>query len=161
MMSKNLYNLALLFHVYCLCSTVCLKSSFRFYIVFCVNHLMLLWANVHWFRKEIYLNNLSKEFQTKILRNYNIFEVLPHICTYTSFSPPYFPAHFVGFFYCFFFLPSLFFSLLLHENEGLHCLCYRALELRHLFLRSSGYSIKEIGKLLKKSERFKWTSGQK
>ena len=47
MMSKNLYNLALLFQVYCLCSTWCFKRSFLFYIVFCANHLMLLWANVH------------------------------------------------------------------------------------------------------------------
>ena len=36
-----------------------------------------------------------------------------------------------------------------------------AIELRNLFLWSSGYSVKEIGKLLKKSERHKWTSGQK
>ena len=103
MMSKNLYNLALLFHVYCLCSIGCLKSSFRFYIVFCVKHLMLLWANVHWFRKEIYLNNLSKEFQTKNFEKLQYFWSFSpdlHVC---EFFPPHFPAHFVGFLNCFFF----------------------------------------------------------
>ena len=145
MMSKNLYNLALMFHVYCLCSTGCLKSSFQFYIVFCAKHLMLLWANVHWFRQEVYLNNLSKEFQTKILRNYNIFDVLPQICTYASFFPPYFSCPFCRFFkFVFFAQPFLLFSLLLHENEGPHCLCYRVLELKHLFLRFLAIQSKKL-----------------
>ena len=69
------------------------------------------------------------------------------------FSRHIFPAHFVGFLFSFF-CRFLLISLLLHENEGVHCLCRRALELRHLFLRFSGHSIKEIGKLLKKSEGY-------
>ena len=77
--------------------------------------------------------------------------------TYANFfSRHIFPAHFVGFlFSIFFFGRFLLFSLLLHENEGLHCLCCRALELRHLFLGFSGNPLKEIGKLLKKSEGYK------
>ena len=67
------------------------------------------------------------------------------------FSRHIFPAHFVGFLFSFF-GRFLLFSLLLHENEGLHCLYCTALELRHLFLRFSGHPVKEIGKLLKTSE---------
>ena len=59
--------------------------------------LMLLYANSNLFRYEIYLNNRSKKFQTKIWRNYNIFEVLPQMCTYASFFPPYVPCPFCRF----------------------------------------------------------------
>ena len=78
------------------------------------------------------------------------------IIIFFKFCPRFARAYFVGFLNLFF-CRLLLFPLLLHENEGLHCLCYRALELRHLSLRSSasGHSIKEIGKLLKKSELFK------
>ena len=60
------------------------------------------------------------------------------------FSHHIFPAHFAVFPFSFFFCHFLLFSLLLHENEGLHYLCYRALEPRHLFLQSSGHSVKEL-----------------
>ena len=74
-----------------------------------------------------------------------------------EFFPLYFSGPFCRFsifdFFFFFFCRFLLFSLLLHENEGLHY--FRALELRHLFLRFSGHSVKEISKLLKKSERYK------
>ena len=76
------------------------------------------------------------------------------MCTYASFFPPYFSCPFCRFSIFVFFCRFLLISLLLHENEGVHCLCCRALELRHLFLRFSGHSIKEIGKLLKKSEGY-------
>ena len=96
-------------------------------------------------------SNFKLKFEEIIV----FFKFCPRFARTRVFSRHIFPAYFVGFFNSFFFCCLLLFSLLLHENEGLHYLCYRALELRHLFLRSSGYSIKEIGKLLKKSERFK------
>ena len=44
-------------------------------------------------------------------------------CTRTrGFSRHTFPAHFVGFLF-WYFHRFLLFSLLLHENEDLHCLC--------------------------------------
>ena len=71
-----------------------------------------------------YLNNLSKHIQTKLWRNYNIFEVLPQMCMNASFFPAIFflPILYV-FYFRFFFSRFLLFSVLFHENEGLHCLC--------------------------------------
>ena len=98
-----------------------------------------------------FLSNFKLKFEEIII----FFKFCPRFARTRVFSRHIFPAYFVGFFNLFFFCRLLIFSLLLHENEGLQCLCHRALELRHLFLRSSGHSIKEIGKLLKKSELFK------
>ena len=63
---------------------------------------MLLQANVNWFRCAIFLNNSSKQFQTKISRKYNIFSFLPQMCTYASFFPPCFSCHCVGFLFLYF-----------------------------------------------------------
>ena len=98
-----------------------------------------------------FLSNFKLKFEEIII----FFKFCPRFARTRVFSRHIFPAYFVGFFNLVFFCRLLIFSLLLHENEGLQCLCHRALELRHLFLRSSGHSIKEIGKLLKKSEFFK------
>ena len=96
----------------------------------------------------------QSNFKLKFEEIIKFFKICPRFARRRVFSRHIFPACFVGVLIRFF-CHLLLFSLLLHENEGLHCLCYRALELRHLFLRSSGHSIKEIGKLLKKSELFK------
>ena len=100
---------------------------------------------------EITFQSNFKNFKLQFEEIIIFFKFYPRFACTRVFSRHIFPAYFVGFFNSFF-CRLLLFSLLLHENEGLHCLCYRALELRHLFLRSSGHSIKEIGKLLKKSE---------
>ena len=71
------------------------------------------------------------------------------MCTYSSFFPPHMSSPLCRFSIFVFLL----FSPLLHENAGLHCLCCRALELRHLFLLFPGDPVKEIGKLLKKSQQ--------
>ena len=121
-------------------NTGCFKSSFRFKIVFCAKHLILLSASVNWFREETYLNNHSKQFQTKIWTNYNFLKFLPELYTYARFFPPYFSCHFVCFLFWYFYRFLLFSLFLHHENEGLHC---SVLELRHLFLWSSGHSVEK------------------
>ena len=95
----------------------------------------------------------QSNFKLKFEEIIAFFKFCPRFAGTRVFSRHIFPAYFVGFFNSFF-CCLLLSSLLLHENEGLHYLCYRALELRYLFLRSSGHSIKEIDKLLK-SELFK------
>ena len=66
------------------------------------------------------------------------------MCTYVSFFPPYFPAHFVGFLL---FLPfSLIFSTLSRKWRP----TLFALKLRDLLFRISGHTGKEIVKLLTK-----------
>ena len=66
-----------------------------------------------------------------------------------DFSHYTFPPHFVGWvFWCFYRL--LFFSLLLHENEGLLCLC---LSSGIYFYCLLAIQTQKIVKLLKKSER--------
>ena len=70
-----------------------------------------------------YLNNLSKHIQTKLWKNYNIFEVLPQMCVNASFFPAIFFLPILYVFYFRFFSRFLLFSVLFHENEGLHCLC--------------------------------------
>ena len=88
------------------------------------------------------------------------FLIFAQLYTYARFFPPHFSFHFGGFLFWYFYR-FLLFSLFLHENEGLHC---SVLELRHLFLWSSGQSVKkkEIAKLLKTSERRpnKWSKSK-
>ena len=88
------------------------RSDFKLYF-------MLLSATVNWFRWEIYLNNRLKQFETKIWRNYKYFFL---IYAPTVHVREVFPAHFVGFLFWYFYR-FLLFSLLVHENEGLHYLC--------------------------------------
>ena len=105
-----------------------------------------------------YLNNLSKHIQTKLWRNYNIFEVLPQMCMNASFFPAIFflPILYVFFFSFFFPFSFIFCTLSRKWRPALF-----VLTLRHLFSRSSGHSVTEIAKLLNKSQRYKWTSGEK
>ena len=72
--------------------------------------------------------------------------------TYAIFFPHTFPAHFVGFLF-FVFFPAFFCFLYYFMKMKAYTVC--AAELRHLFLRFSGHSVKEIGKLLKNSEGYK------
>ena len=72
--------------------------------------------------------------------------------TYGSFFPPYISCPFrfpIFVFFCRF----LYFYYFTKMKAYTVC----AIELRNLFLRSSGYSVEEIGKLLKKSEVNKWS----
>ena len=72
--------------------------------------------------------------------------------TYASFFPPYISCPFrfpIFVFFCRF----LYFYYFTKMKAYTVC----AIELRNLFLRSSGYSVEEIGKLLKKSEVNKWS----
>ena len=76
---------------------------------------MLLEANVNRFRHEIFLNNRSKQFQTKFEENIIFFNFGPSCTRTRGFSRHTFPAHFVGFLFWYFYR-FLLFSLLLHEN---------------------------------------------
>ena len=74
------------------------------------------------------------------------------------FSRHIFPAHFVGFLFSFFFF-FLAFSFVFSTLSRKWRRTLFVLELRHLFLRYSVHLVKEIVKLLKKSERWenKWS----
>ena len=100
---------------------------------------MLLSANVNWFRWEIYLNNRSKQFQTKIWRNYNFFKFLPQLYTYARFFPPYFSCPFCRFSI----LVFLSFSFIFSTPSWKWRPTLFVLELRHLFLWSSGHSVQK------------------
>ena len=104
---------------------------------------------------------LSKQFQTKIWRNYNIIEVLPQVRMNASFFPAIFFLPFLYFFYFLFvfFFCRFFFIFCTLSRKWRPALF--VLTLRHLFLRSSGHSVTEIAKLLNKSEWYKWTGVQK
>ena len=82
-------------------------------------------------------------------RNYNVFEVL------RVFFPPYFSCPFCRFSIFLFLAFSFVFSTLSRKWRR----TLFVLELRHLFLRYSVHLVKEIVKLLKKSERWenKWS----
>ena len=77
------------------------------------------------------------------------------MCTYPNFFPPYFSCPFCMFSIFVFLAFSFVFSALLRKWRR----TLFVLELRHLFLRYSVRLVKEIVKLLKKSERWenKWS----
>ena len=77
------------------------------------------------------------------------------MCKYANFFPPYFSCPFCRFSLFAFGAFSFFFSTLSRKWRR----TLFVLELRHLFLRYSVYLVKEIVKLLKKSERWenKWS----
>ena len=95
-------------------------------------------------------SNFKLKFEEIII----FFKFCPRFARTRVFSRHIFPAYFVGFFNLFFFA-AFFYFLYYFTKTKAYTVCARTLELRHLFLRSSGHSIKEIGKLLKKSELFK------
>ena len=97
---------------------------------------MLLQANVNCFRSHIYLNNRSKQFQTKIWRNYNFFKFLTQLYTHTSFFPPYFSCPFCRFSILVFLTLSFIFSTPSWKWRP----ALFVLELRHLLLWSYGHS---------------------
>ena len=103
----------------------------------------------NWFTYEIFLNNRSKQFQTKIWTKYNIFLLFAPECMHASFFPTIFFCPFCRF-SIFVFLPFSFVSSTL-SRKWRHTLFL--LQLRHLFLRYSGHLVKEITKLLKTTER--------
>ena len=92
----------------------------------------------------IYLNNRSKQFQTKICRNYNIFEVLRQMCTYASFFPPYFSCPFCRFSTFVFF--AVFFYFLYSFTKKAYTVCAKAEA--SIFFWFSGQTVKDIVKLL-------------
>ena len=98
---------------------------------------MLLLANVNWFRNEIFLNMTFFNFCSKCARSRGFFPAiffLP-ICRFSVFV----------------FLPfSFIFSTLSRKWRR----TLFVLLLRHLFLRYSGHFVKEIAKLLKRSEQW-------
>ena len=77
------------------------------------------------------------------------------MCTYSNFFPPYFSCPFCRFSIFVFLAFSFVFSTLSRKWRR----TLFVLELRHLFLRYSVHLVKEIVKLLKKSERWenKWS----
>ena len=77
------------------------------------------------------------------------------MCTYANFFPPYFSCPFCRFSIFVFVTFSFVFSTLSRKWRR----TLFVLELRHLFLRYSVHLVKEIVKLLKKSERWenKWS----
>ena len=77
------------------------------------------------------------------------------MCTYANFFPPYFSCPFCRFSIFVFWAFSFVFSTLSRKWRR----TLFVLELRHLFLRYSVHLVKEIVKLLKKSERWenKWS----
>ena len=77
------------------------------------------------------------------------------MCTYANFFPPYFSCPFCRFSIFVFLAFSFVFSTLSRKWRR----TLFVLELRHLFLRYSVHLVKEIVKLLKKSERWenKWS----
>ena len=78
--------------------------------------------------KLIQVTNLSikitvqSNFKLKFEEIIYFFKFCPNCTRTRGFSRHTFPAHFVGFRFWYFYR-FLLFSLLLHENEGLQCLC--------------------------------------
>ena len=103
----------------------------------------------------IYLNNRSKQFQTKIWRNYNIFEVLRQMCTYASFFPLYFSCPLCRFSTFVFF--AVFFYFLYSFTEKAYTVCAKAEA--SIFFGSLAKQSKKLLNCWLKCERYKWTSG--
>ena len=77
--------------------------------------------------------------------------MFPQMYTFARFFPSYFscPFYFVGFLFSYF-CRFILFHLLLHKNEGLHCLCWSS---DIYFYGLLAFQSKAIAKFLRKSER--------